>query len=197
MKPANLFVFLGSVVAVPVVMLFFFHLLLYTFQPQAPDDLKDAGEWIWRYLLDDPSLRLPNTDLLDMRSRRHMLDVKRILVELRHIWWGVTATFLLLFLLQWRKRLRLAQTLCWSGYIGLGTLLAGGMLAVLNFRWAFIMLHYLLFSGMTWVFPADSVLIRLFPLNYFQQFFIYWVAACTAGFIVMVWWGRVLAKKSG
>lgn len=179
-------------ITIPAVMLLVFHLLLYGLQPDIPADLQETGRWLWHYLLHDPTPSLPNTDLLDMPARRHMLDVKRILLDMRHAWWVITAVFLLLLAMAARKRMLLAQALRWSAYAGLGTLAAGALLAVLNFRWAFVMLHYLLFTEQNWVFAADSALIRLFPLTYFQQFFLYWLFLSVMGFLLLLLAARFL-----
>lgn len=196
-KPGRFYVFLISVAAVPAIMLLCFHFLLYVFHPQLTVDLQENSQQVWAYLLRDNGLTLPDLAFLDMRGRHHMLDVKRILVELRHVWWIVTVVFLALSVLQLRHKDWLPGTLRWSAYAGLGILLAGGLLAVTNFRWAFIMLHYLLFTEQTWIFAADSILIRLFPLSYFQQFFISWFVLCCAAFLMLWLLSRFLRRMAG
>lgn len=188
---------LTSVVAVPAVLLLVFHLLLYGFQPESPADLQEIGKGLWHYLLYEPGLLLPDILSLDMHARSHMLDVKRILIELRHIWLVFSACLLLLLGLQVRHRCLLTKTLRWSAWAGLGVLVAGLLLAVLNFRWAFVMLHFLLFSQQNWVFPADSALIRLFPLSYFQQFFVYWLGLSVLGFLSLWLLARMLRRNTG
>ncbi|WP_287604706.1 DUF1461 domain-containing protein [Thiothrix sp.] len=169
------YLFFVSIAIAATLMLIVFHGLLYWYQPVPKSELAVLHDWVWHYFLVEPMPVLPNTDLLDMRSRRHLLDVKIILNNL----WGTLLISILvsLFLLvRFRHELKkltkhvfYVNILIFSGFV---------ILVFLDFRSAFVEVHYLLFPVNSWFFAQDSLLIQLFPLGYFQQFFYLWFAGC-------------------
>lgn len=168
------------------IMLAAFHLLLHTQRPEISPELQASSQWVWQYLLHEPTLHLPNTSLLDISARRHLLDVKRILVTFQHTTLILAVFGAVLVFLQARPAARLLHLLGWTGRMGMSLMAIGMILGIVDFRWAFIQLHKLLFLERTWVFPDDSLLIRLFPLEYFQQFFLYWVFLCVMSFLLLL-----------
>ncbi|MBJ6611367.1 MAG: DUF1461 domain-containing protein [Candidatus Thiothrix moscowensis] len=186
MKLSFLYPLLTSMVMTSSIMLAAFHLLLHTQRPEISPELQASSQWVWQYLLHDSVLNLPNTSLLDMSARRHMLDVKRILATFQQATLLLAAVGGLLLILQARPAANLRRLLDWSGRMGMSLMAVGMVAASVDFRWAFILLHKLLFLERTWVFPDDSLLIRLFPLEYFQQFFLYWVFLCVMSFLLLL-----------
>jgi len=74
------------------------------------------------------------------------------------------------------------QVLLWGGVGGLGFVLALSLLSLLDFTWFWSgPFHELLFPQGNWMFPADSVLITLFPETFFRGFAMQ-VLAATAAF---------------
>jgi len=55
----------------------------------------------------------------------------------------------------------------WSGIAVIGCIALLLLFAFLSFNWLFNAFHQLLFEPGTWLFPADSQLIQLFPLKFF------------------------------
>ncbi|MDD5391847.1 MAG: DUF1461 domain-containing protein [Thiothrix sp.] len=176
-------------------MLSIFHLLLETSHPTVEPGLQALSNWLWDYLLQDPIPNLPNTDLLDMRSRRHMLDVKRTLLAVQQIWYVASSLLALLVAMQIRNKRLLVKSLYYTSYLGLGVLGIVGVLTSLSFRWSFNYIHQLLFTNQSWVFSLDSALIQLFPIHYFQQFFIYWSLAGGVTFLLLLFIAKLLRER--
>ncbi|HLD33985.1 MAG TPA: DUF1461 domain-containing protein [Candidatus Nanoarchaeia archaeon] len=55
----------------------------------------------------------------------------------------------------------------WSGIAVIGSIVLLLLLTFLSFNWLFNVFHQLLFDSGTWLFPANSMLIQLFPLDFF------------------------------
>ncbi len=123
---------------------------------------------------------------LSYRERLHYLEVKQVMQ-------GVLGVFLVSALatlgtLGWvmvaaRRRQQplravasqLLRNLAW---LLLATITAGIFLA-LNFERSFVALHRLLFEGGNWILPTYSVTARVFPAEYFFDFFLVYSALFT------------------
>jgi uncharacterized membrane protein len=98
--------------------------------------------------------------------------------------------------MQIRNKWQLVKSLYYTSYLGLGVLGIAGVVAALGFRWSFNYIHQLLFTNQSWVFSLDSALIQLFPLHYFQQFFIYWSLAGGATFLLLLFIAHLLHERN-
>ena len=177
-------------VAFPAIMLTWFHALLYIFHPILPTELQPLSRWLWDYLLYDPYFDLPNTDLLVMRERRHMLDVKHTLGDLRHLWWFSLGLWMSLLAAQYRPITQRRLALRMSLYVGMSVIGIAGIMAAINFHASFNLIHHLFFTNHSWVFPTGSLLIQLFPLHYFQQFFVIWSGLALSTWVGLWWLAR-------
>lgn len=141
--------------------------LVYFYHPTPSPALSITNVFVWDYLLHDPIFALPNTTLLDIRSRRHLLDVKKVISDTQQLL--LTLSVLLILLLFWqRKQIKVIG--CYAAYLGFAFLCVLSSVSLFAFRFVFNALHQLFFSAKTWFFSPDSVLIQLFPLTYFQYF---------------------------
>ena len=177
-------------VAFPAIMLTWFHALLYGFHPALPDELQPLSRWLWDYLLYNPYFDLPNTDLLTLRERRHMLDVKYALHDIRQTWWFSIGVWLGLLVAQYRPIAQRRLALRMSLYVGMSIIGIAAIMAVIDFHASFNLLHHLFFTDHSWVFPAGSLLIQLFPLHYFQQFFVIWSGLALSTWEGLWWFNR-------
>jgi hypothetical protein len=132
-----------------------------------------------------------------MRSRRHLLDVKVILHGIWYCLWGglIISATLLIWL---RKNL---NNLIWHVFFVNSLILICLFFVIsVNFSSAFIDMHHLLFPVGSWVFAKDSLLIQLFPLAYFQQFFYLWFGICVllslCLFALSCRWGSLREKSA-
>jgi integral membrane protein (TIGR01906 family) len=137
------------------------------------------------YLAD---LRLPDgSSLYNERELSHMLDVKVLVQRMIVVWIGLVVVYAGLSLWAWRGK--------WMSQLW-GALAAGGRwtitlilcllaLVAVSFNWLFTMFHRLFFSGDTWIFLYSDSLIRLFPIPFWRDAFIF-VGAFTIGVAVLL-----------
>jgi integral membrane protein (TIGR01906 family) len=93
----------------------------------------------------------------------HLADVKQAVNGVQAAAWALLIAFLALLT---RADARFAFSR------GFGLLLALiGILAIAPFDAVFAQFHEILFVSGTWVFPADSTIIALYPFSFFQAFF--------------------------
>jgi len=122
------------------------------------------------------------TPLYNERELSHMADVKRVTKGALNVFYGALAALALLGL--WSKRgepwQAYRQGLKRGGWIMVG--LAGavavvvlvGMFLLPNLFWAFFTgFHALFFEGDSWLFLYSDTLIRLFPLRFWQDTFLF------------------------
>ena len=130
------------------------------------------------------------TPLYNERELSHMADVKRVTKGALNVFYGALAALALLGL--WSKRgepwQAFRQGLKRGGWIMVG--LAGaialvvlvGMFLLPNLFWAFFTgFHALFFEGDSWLFLYSDTLIRLFPLRFWQDTFLWAAGIAGAG----------------
>lgn len=134
------------------------------------------------YLLNDQDiaylgeLTFPDgAPLFNKRELSHMQDVKVVTQASLKVWY---ATLLLLFLLGvWAKQGKwqpaYLQGLRRGAWLMLGLAAAVGLFAVVAFWQFFSLFHALFFESDSWLFLYSDTLIRLFPLQFWQDVFLY------------------------
>lgn len=123
----------------------------------------------------DSSSQPPDISQFDIFESLHLLDVKILILNLRHAFFisaAILTVCLLFMTLFYRKTLsrNLPSLLLFSG---IAILLLGLLLSLLalGFTANFIFFHRIFFPQGNWQFPADSTLIKLFPEQFFQDAF--------------------------
>ena len=130
------------------------------------------------------------TPLYNERELSHMEDVKRVTKSALNVFYGALAALALLGL--WSKRgepwQAYRQGLKRGGWIMIG--LAGAIAVVVlvgmflspDLFWAFFEgFHSLFFEGDSWLFLYSDTLIRLFPLRFWQDTFLWAAGIAVAG----------------
>ena len=122
------------------------------------------------------------TPLYNPRELSHMQDVQRVTQGALRGWMTAAAVAGLLALWAWRAHwmpdyLRGLQR---GGWLMLGLAAAIALFASVAFWQFFTAFHALFFKGDTWLFEYSDTLIRLFPLQFWQDVFI-WVALIVVG----------------
>ncbi len=124
----------------------------------------------------------PQTPLYNQRELQHMLDVK---VVLRGAMWILGSALVLevgIWYLNYRSRdlFSYYQAVSKGGW--LTTLLIVAILVYLglNFNSLFTNFHVIFFEGDSWLFQYSDSLIRLFPLRFWRDAFI-WIAVMGLG----------------
>jgi len=157
------------------------------------DRLKWAGLSI-EYLTNDADisfladLRLQDGNpLFNERELSHMLDVKIVVQKMYQAWNILAVALLAAFGLAWLgKRLpELAGALANGGKLTITLIVCVLALVAVSFDWLFTMFHRLFFTGNTWIFLYSDSLIRLFPIPFWRDAFI-WMGVLTIGTAVLL-----------
>jgi uncharacterized membrane protein len=160
-----------------ILMMMLMYLLLqgyYIFYPHSIQQIE-----IFTYVLQHQHMGLFNSDYLNVAERRHLLDVKYLMTALKqNLFYAVIASVVISFLLkQWLNFSTILQN---CAYLGLGSI---GVIMILllnsNFMMLFNAFHTLFFLGNTWLFPKNSKLTQLFPLEYFYNFSFLYITLLT------------------
>jgi len=122
------------------------------------------------------------TPLYNERELSHMADVKRVTRGALNVWYISLALLVILAGWSWREgwmqtyRLGLMR----GGWMMVGLAGAIGVIAIIGiainpnvFYSFFVGFHSLFFEGDSWLFLYSDTLIRLFPLRFWQDAFLY------------------------
>lgn len=120
--------------------------------------------------------------LYNERELSHMQDVKGVVQGAQRAWDVSLAVLLLLGLWAWRGNWLPFYRLGWmrGGWLTIGLVVALGLFASLAFWQFFTWFHSLFFKGNSWLFEYSDTLIRLFPLQFWQDVFL-WVGVIIVG----------------
>jgi uncharacterized membrane protein len=96
-----------------------------------------------------------------------------------------------------RERERLAAGLRAGGAASLVLLALVVAAGLLDFEVVFSGFHGIFFEEGTWTFPADSLLVRLFPLRFWTVSALSWAVLTALGGIGLLMVGRRLRRRAG
>jgi integral membrane protein (TIGR01906 family) len=113
--------------------------------------------------------------LFNERELSHMHDVKQVVKPV--LWIGYTIWFLIVGLGLWARLggwwHEYLRGLRRGGWLTLGLVVVLGVFAGVSFWQFFTIFHELFFSGGSWLFLYSDTLIRLFPLPFWQDAFLF------------------------
>ena len=113
--------------------------------------------------------------LFNERELSHMHDVKQVVKPV--LWTGYTIWFLIVGLGLWARLggwwHEYLRGLRRGGWLTLGLVVVLGGFAGVSFWQFFTIFHELFFSGGSWLFLYSDTLIRLFPLPFWQDAFLF------------------------
>ncbi len=116
--------------------------------------------------------KAPLSSSFNYAESSHLGDVKRVLTSVKRLYYGaiILLASAIIYLFRTGKFLRLMPKIfAVSGLVSLILLLLLFLLS-LSFSAFFGVLHKPFFASGTWLFPADSLLIGLFPERFFSDF---------------------------
>jgi len=122
------------------------------------------------------------TPLYNERELSHMADVKRVTKGALNVWYIALASLVMLGIWSWREgwMQTYRQGLMRGGWLMVGLAAAIGLVVVVgilidpNIFWNFFAgFHALFFEGDSWLFLYSDTLIRLFPIRFWQDAFLY------------------------
>ena len=134
------------------------------------------------YLLNDADisflrdLTFPDgAPLLNGRELSHMQDVKNVVQPV--LWIGYGIWFLMLGLGVWARFggwwVDYVRSVCRGGWLMVGLVAVSAIFAVISFWQFFTVFHALFFTGDSWQFLYSDTLIRLFPMRFWQDAFLF------------------------
>jgi len=176
------------------VYLLIWHIMLYGYIAFFSNDLESLKKTIIHYLLIQHSIDFLQINELNIYERRHLFDVKLLFRSLSHLFLYITSYNVVFFIIakQYEKRITIKWR--WVSYLGLLPLIIiSSLILAFGFSPIFNDLHSFFFPPNSWIFPKDSTLIQLFPLNYFLQFALIYLLFLLTTFLLCFWWGK---KKS-
>jgi len=156
------------------------------------------------YLLNDQGISwlanqtLPaGTPLYTERELGHMLDVKNLIQSMFTVWWILLAFLALAGLLTWRVKAttRYQRSVSNGGWLTIILMAVILGFVALSFNWLFTEFHRLFFSGDSWLFLYSDTLIRLFPIRFWQDAFIYMGTLSVVFALLCGYFGRRLANR--
>jgi integral membrane protein (TIGR01906 family) len=122
------------------------------------------------------SQRLPDgTPLFNERELTHMLDVRNLTAVVMKVWLGLLVFFMLVAYLCWKTN----EMDAWytavrrGGNLTIGFIFSILLYLALNFNQLFTQFHQLFFEGDSWLFLMSDNLIRLFPIRFWRDIFIF------------------------
>ena len=121
------------------------------------------------------------------RELSHMHDVKGVVQGFLRTWYVGLAALILLGVWAWRGDWKQTYLLGLKrgGWLMVGLVVAFGLFAATSFWDFFSWFHSLFFSGNSWLFLYSDTLIRLFPLQFWQDVFTWAGAIVTIGGLVL------------
>jgi integral membrane protein (TIGR01906 family) len=127
------------------------------------------------------------TPLYNERELSHLVDVKRVVQFLLRDWIIALILLLVIGLLSWRLKWwpAIRNAISIGGWVTIGLIGLILVFVVTSFYSFFTDFHELFFSANTWVFLYSDTLIRLFPLTFWEELFIYiGVLSAVVGFLL-------------
>ena len=115
------------------------------------------------------------TPLFNARELSHMEDVKTLVRQMLNIWWIFVLVWLALLFWAWRGNWVKDYILSVSngGWFTLAIIATLLLLVFIDFDSLFTTFHQIFFKGDTWLFYYSDNLIRLFPMRFWRDAFIF------------------------
>jgi integral membrane protein (TIGR01906 family) len=166
------------------------------------DRLKWSGYAI-NYLLNDSGIEyLSNLKFSDQsplfndRELGHMLDVKILVQSVLKVFSLVVAAMIGLGIWAYFKKwmFDFRSGLSRGGWLTVGLILGAGLFAAVNFWQFFTYFHELFFTGDSWLFLYSDTLIRLFPIRFWQDVFMFVLGFALLSGAGLGWFLRPKAK---
>jgi len=182
MRPSAKLTWLATILFPVVMLLLFANALL--FDTQTYHALLQPGAYTTTvHVLDYFHGKVPVPTLFNTAERSHLADVKRVINTLEWL-----APFLFLI---WLAVLPFTElnTVLVRGFQIL--LLIVFLLVLIPFDTVFTHFHQVFFPQGNWMFPADSMLILLYPASFFQAFFTQILALTLVFSSVFAVFGRI------
>jgi integral membrane protein (TIGR01906 family) len=135
--------------------------------------------------------------LYNTRELKHMLDVKNLIQKMLVAWYIIIGILVLTVIFAWRTKLmpRLWRALRDGGWLTIGLIGAILLGVAIGFDAIFTGFHRIFFQGDTWLFNYSDSLIRLFPMQFWQDAFIAMGVICLVASVLFIFLGNKLGRS--
>ena len=135
--------------------------------------------------------------LFNQREISHMIDVRNLTAVMLNIWRILIVFFMIILFLGWKNNW-LPQLL--HAFENGGKITCALILLILgsvwiNFDELFTRFHQIFFKGDSWLFYLSDTLIRLFPIKFWQDLFIFIGGFCILISVILIILSRLFSKK--
>lgn len=148
-----------------------------------PDATLEAAETVRRFVLDPDAPALPEQiagrPAFDEAAESHLIDVRDVLVPSRWVALAAAAIAAVWFAVRRRQRPLVAAAVRGSAWALLALMASAAVVGLTDFDSFFAWFHSIFFAEGTWTFPADALLIRVFPLPF-------WMSAAATWAVLMI-----------
>lgn len=111
------------------------------------------------------------------KEKEHMLDVRILINKIKYIYYFSLLSFLLLVYILYAKSKKsrigfidvLSKILLFSGLLVFCTYIILFPFIIFYFNTSFVFFHLVFFPNGNWIFPQDSLLINIFPAQFFMD----------------------------
>jgi integral membrane protein (TIGR01906 family) len=149
----------------------------------------DAAETVRRFVLDADAPPLPERiegrAAFDRSASEHLVDVRNVMVPARTLTLVASVIVILWLALRHRDKLLVASALRGAAAAVLVTFAVAGLVGLADFDAFFTWFHGLFFAEGTWMFPAEALLIRIFPLPFWMAAAATWAALLIMSGVLM------------
>jgi integral membrane protein (TIGR01906 family) len=158
-----------------------------------------------RYLLGEVSeeefstLEFPDgAPLFNEREISHMVDVRDLTLVMLAIWRILFMFFTIVLFLGWKNNWlpELLRAIEYGAKITLAIIIGILIFVLVNFNQLFTLFHQIFFEGDSWLFYLSDTLIRLFPVKFWQDLFIYIGSFCILTSLILIIFGRLVDNKN-
>ncbi len=120
------------------------------------------------------------TPVYNERELSHMVDVQHLAQIMMKIWYAMLALLLVFGIWAWRSHWwrQFRRGIWQGGWFTVAIVVAIVVFLVTNFNLLFTDFHHLFFQGNSWLFSYSDTLIRVFPLRFWQDIFIFIGGLC-------------------
>ena len=135
--------------------------------------------------------------LYNERELSHMLDVRILVKNALKAWYGLLALSGVIALFAWKRGFlkNYWKSIANGGWVTLGLIGLILLSTFIDFSGLFTAFHGLFFEGDTWLFYASDTLIRLYPLKFWSDAFIFMGVFTVIGALACIFFGSRLSRK--
>jgi len=123
------------------------------------------------------------------RELSHLKDVKIVLQGVLKVFYGAVTVFTICGLIAWKKQWidSFLKAIYLGGRITAGIVIMILFMTLISFQALFTNFHLLFFEGDSWLFFYSDTLIRLFPVQFWQDIFLVFGVLTLAGGVLLGW----------